>query len=225
MSSLIARKLTTSEPRLLRDFSATIHLGAIALRRRAPRWVRPRKALRQPQRHCSTNRCQKPAVTLDCLREQVRASARSPIFIDAVPPVPPQRVQSLWPIDRGPSTEVFLSDFSTTSAFATRFDRREGSSFEPYQRRDSYHQPLQQAGRDWAFGSQRLTMAPVSIYIAASPSADRPSAERPREPLDDEIEQFSAQLERSKALKAGTAAPQQQADPSRRFVEPPTSYG
>ena len=55
----------------------------------------------------------------------------------------------------------------------------------------------------------------------ASPSADRPSIERPREPLDDEI----TQLERAKALKAATAAPQQQAAPSRRFVEPPTSYG
>ena len=67
MSSSISEKLTTSEPRLLRDFSATIHLGAIALRRRASRWVRPRQALRQPQRPCPTNRPQKLAVTLDCV--------------------------------------------------------------------------------------------------------------------------------------------------------------
>ena len=39
------------------------------------------------------------------------------------------------------------------------------------------------------------------------------------------MEQLSAQLERAKALKAATAAPQQQAAFSRRFVEPPTSYG
>ena len=63
-------------------------------------------------------------------------------------------------------------------------------------------------------------MPPVSVNFTASPSA-----ERPREPLDDEIEQLSAQLQRAKALKAATAAPQQQAVPSRRFVEPPTSYG
>ena len=67
MSSSIAKELTTSEPRLLRDFSETIHFGAIALRRRAPRWVRPRQALRQPQRPCPTNRSQKPAVTFDCV--------------------------------------------------------------------------------------------------------------------------------------------------------------
>ena len=66
-------------------------------------------------------------------------------------------------------------------------------------------------------------MPPVSVYYAASPSAK--SADCPREPLDDEIEQLSAQLERSKALKAATAAPKQQAAPSRRFGEPPTSYG
>ena len=68
-------------------------------------------------------------------------------------------------------------------------------------------------------------MLSVSFYLAASPSADRPSADRPREPLDDEIEQLSAQLERAKALKAATIAFQQQAALSRRFVEPPTSYG
>ena len=68
-------------------------------------------------------------------------------------------------------------------------------------------------------------MPPVSVYLAASPSADRPSAECLRELLDDEIEQLSAQLERAKALKAATAAPQQKAAPSQRFVELPTSYG
>ena len=225
MSSSIAEELTTSEPRLLRNFSATINLGAIALRRRAPRWVRPRQALRQPQRPCPTNLPQKPAVTLDCFREQFLASCRFPTPIDAVPPVPSQRVQSLLPITRGPSTEVPRSDVSTTSAPAARFDGREGSSFELYQRRDSYNQPLQQAGRYWAFGSQLPIMPPVSVYLAASPSADRPSAEHPQEPLGEEIEQLSAQLERAKALKAATAASQQQAAPSRRFVEPPTSYG
>ena len=66
--------------------------------------------------------------------------------------------------------------------------------------------------------SKRLP--PVSVYYAASSSADRPSAERPKESLDDEIEQLSAKLERAKPLKAATAAPQQQATPSRRFVEP-----
>ena len=65
MSSSIAEELMTSEPRLLRDFSPTIHLDAIALRRRAPWWVLPLQALRQPQRPCPTN--QKPAVTLDCV--------------------------------------------------------------------------------------------------------------------------------------------------------------
>ena len=68
-------------------------------------------------------------------------------------------------------------------------------------------------------------MPPVSVYLAASPSADRPSGDRPREPLDDEIEQLSVQLERAKALKAATLAPQQQVAPSRRFMEPSTSYG
>ena len=61
-------------------------------------------------------------------------------------------------------------------------------------------------------------MPPVSIYLAASPSADRPSGDRPRELVDNEIEQLSAQLERAKALKAIAIAPQQQAAPSRRFV-------
>ena len=67
MSSSLAEELSTSETRLIRDFSATIHLGSIALRQRDPRSVRFRQALRQPQRFCSTNRPQKPAVTLDCV--------------------------------------------------------------------------------------------------------------------------------------------------------------
>ena len=132
-------------------------------------------------------------------------------------------MQSLLPVDRGPSTEVPRADFLTTTA-AARYDRREGSPFEPYPRRDFYQQP-QQAGRDWAFGPQRPTMPPVSVYLAASPSIDRPSADRPREPLDDEIEQLSAQLERAKALKAATIAPQQQVAPSRRLMKPSTNYG
>ena len=182
-------------------------------------------ALRQLQRPCITNRPQKPAVTLDCRREQFRASSRFPTPIDADTPVPTQRVQSLCPIDRGPSTEVPRSDFFTTTASAVRLDRRESSSFEFYQRRDSYLQQLQQACHDWALGSQRPIMPSVSVYLAASLSADWPSAERPREPLDDEIEQLSAQLERAKALKPATAAPQQQAAFLQRFVKPPTSYG
>ena len=68
-------------------------------------------------------------------------------------------------------------------------------------------------------------MPPVSVYLAASLLADRPSAECPRELLDNEIEQLSAQLERVKALKAAIAAHQQQGVCSRRFVKPPTSYG
>ena len=68
-------------------------------------------------------------------------------------------------------------------------------------------------------------MPPVSVYLAASPSADRPSSGRPREPFDDVIEQLGAQLERAKALKVATAAPKQQAALSQRFVEPPPSYG
>ena len=67
MSSSIAEELTTCEPRLRRDSSATIYLSAIALRRRAPRLVLPRQALRQPHRPCPTNQPQKPAVTLDCV--------------------------------------------------------------------------------------------------------------------------------------------------------------
>ena len=66
-------------------------------------------------------------------------------------------------------------------------------------------------------------MLPVSVYLAASPSADRFSVDRPREPLDDEIEQLSAQLERAKAFKAASIAPQQQVAPSRRFLELSTS--
>ena len=65
----------------------------------------------------------------------------------------------------------------------------------------------------------------VSVYLAASPSADRPSGNRPLEPLNDEIEQLSRQLERVKALKTGTIAHQQQVAPSRSFMEPSTSYG
>ena len=65
MSSSIAKELTTSEPRLPGYFSATIHLGAIALSRRALQGVCPRQALRQPLRPCPTNRPQTPAVTLD----------------------------------------------------------------------------------------------------------------------------------------------------------------
>ena len=58
MKSLIAEELTTSEPRVLRKLSANIHLGAIAIRRHAPRRVRCRQALRQPQRPCPTNKPQ-----------------------------------------------------------------------------------------------------------------------------------------------------------------------
>ena len=135
------------------------------------------------------------------------------------------RVQSLLPVDRGPSTKVPRADFFTTTAPAARYDRRKGSSFEPYSRHDSYYQQTQQAGRDLAFCPQRPTMPPVSVYLAASHSADRPSGDRPREPLDDEIEQLSAQLERAKAVKATTIASQQQVAPFRRFMEPSTSYG
>ena len=63
-------------------------------------------------------------------------------------------------------------------------------------------------------------MPPISVYLAGSPSADRP-----RELLDDEIEQLSAQLKRAKALKAATTPSQQQAAPLRRLMEPSTSYG
>ena len=68
-------------------------------------------------------------------------------------------------------------------------------------------------------------MPPVSVYYAVSPSADCPSGDRPREPLDNDIVQLSGQLERAKALKAATLAPQQQVAPSRRFMEPSISYG
>ena len=68
-------------------------------------------------------------------------------------------------------------------------------------------------------------MPTVSVYLAASPSADRPSGDRPREPLNHESEQLRAQLERAKALKAATIAPHQQVAPSRRFMGPSTSYG
>ena len=133
-------------------------------------------------------------------------------------------MQFLLPVDRGPSTEVFRADSLTTTASAARYDRREGSPFEQYPRHDFFQQP-HQAGGDWVFGPQRPIMPPVSVYLAASPSADRPSGDRPREQLDDEIEQLSAQLERAKALKAATLASQQQVAPSRRFMEPSTSYG
>ena len=59
----------------------------------------------------------------------------------------------------------------------------------------------------------------MSVYFAGSPSADHP-----REPLDDAIEKLSAQLERVKALKAATTASQQQVAFSRCAMEPPTSY-
>ena len=65
----------------------------------------------------------------------------------------------------------------------------------------------------------------VSVYLAASFSADRPSADRPREPLDNEIEQLSEQFELAETLKAATIAPQQQLASSRRFVKPSTRYG
>ena len=67
-------------------------------------------------------------------------------------------------------------------------------------------------------------MPPVSVYLSATASADRHLADRPRELLDDEIEQLSEQLERAKVFKAATTEPQQQAAPSQRFVEPPPSY-
>ena len=60
----------------------------------------------------------------------------------------------------------------------------------------------------------------MSVYFAASLLADRTSGDRPREPLDDEIEQLSVQLERDKPLKATTIAPQQQVGPSRCFMKP-----
>ena len=104
-----------------------------------------------------------------CLCEQLRAFSRSSTSIDAVPSVPLQRVQSLWPIDRGPSTEVPRSDFSPTTASAARFDRRENSSFEPYQRRDSCHQQLKQAGRDWAFGPQRPPVSTIMLSCQFTP--------------------------------------------------------
>ena len=55
MNILIAEQLTTSEPRFLRKLSANFIKGAIAIRRHAPRRVRPRQALRQPQRPCPNN--------------------------------------------------------------------------------------------------------------------------------------------------------------------------
>ena len=61
-------------------------------------------------------------------------------------------------------------------------------------------------------------MLSVSVYLAASPLADHPLAERPQELLDDEIKQPTAQLEHSKALRAGIAAPQPQAAPLRRLL-------
>ena len=87
-------------------------------------------------------------MTPNCLYGQSRVRSRSPTPIDAVRREPSQRVQSLWPFDRGSSTEVPRSDFSTTKAPAARFDRREVSSSEPYRRRDCYYQQLLQDSRD-----------------------------------------------------------------------------
>ena len=140
-------------------------------------------------------------------------------------------MQSLWHVDYGPSTEIPQFDFSTKMYSAARCDRREGSSFEPYLHRDSYHQQLQQASGDRAFSIHRSTFIPVSVYLETSLSVNCPSADRLFKPFDDEIEQLSAQFERAssqrepaKAIKAATAAPLQKAILSWRIVTPPTSY-
>ena len=149
-------------------------------------------------------------------RQQSRGSSRSQTPLDSVAPSPPQRVQSLLPIDRGPPSgapqpfprfgspqdhRLPQSEYYTTTVSAARLDRHERSPFEPYKRGDSYQQQFQQASRDWELAPKRTTLPPVDDYLAASPSTDLP-----REQLDDEIELPSAQLERAKALKAAAAA-------------------
>ena len=125
-----------------------------------------------------------------------------------------------WPLDRSPSVKL-LHDVGPCCALRSTQSLVIRAVLE-----SRLILPATLTG--WSLlGIRLLTTdhASVSVYLAASPSADRLSVELPREPLEEEIEQLNAQLERAKALKAATAAPQQLAAPSRRFVEPPTSYG
>ena len=143
-------------------------------------------------------------------RQQSHGSSRSHTPFDSVAPSPPQRVQSLLPVNRDPQTDapkyqlfsrfgapqdyrLPRSEYYTTTASAARFDRRERSPCEPYERRDSDQQQLQQDARDWESRPQKTTLFPVYNYLAASPTADRP-----REQLDNEIALLSAQLEHAK---------------------------
>ena len=111
-------------------------------------------------------------------RQQSRGSSRSDTPLDSVAPSPPQRVQSLLPVDRGPQTEapqyqpfprfkapqdhrLPRSEYDTTTVSAARLDRHERSPFEPYERGDLYPQQLRQTARDWELAPQRTTLPPV----------------------------------------------------------------
>ena len=206
MSSSIVEELTTSEPRLLRDFSATIHLGAIALRRRAPRWVRPRQALRQPQRPCLTNQPQKPAVTLDC----VFVSSFVRPFALLLPSTQfPQFLLSACSLC-GPSIVTFrLKSLGRTSPRQRPLLRASIDAKARHSSRTSVAtHTSSHSNRLVAIGQSALNdrLCPPCQFIsrqARQPIGLRPSALENRSTMR---LSNSAQLERAKALKGATAA-------------------
>ena len=164
-----------------------------------------------------------PTLVSQQLQYQILSRPFSPI--DSVYRAPSQRVRSPSPLDRRPSTgatSVHLVPWSvyySTTDFATRYEFCEDPCFELDYRRDRYYQQPHPSDRTEDFAPQLVSLTSVAKYLATSPSADRS-----REPLDDENKQLSAQLERVKALKAASAYPQQQAGPPKRFTKLPSRY-
>ena len=172
-----------------RDYSATIHFGAVALRWHAPRRVRNRSVLHQLQHPCPTNRLQDQAVTLDCLCEQcvlvlLLQSTQFPQSLLSACSICGSSIVAPRPMSLGrisPRRRPLLR--TSTDAKARRTSRISAAT-----------PTTNNFSRIIATGHSALSerLPPVSVYLAGSPSADLPSAERPRELLDDEIKQFRA---------------------------------
>lgn len=156
-------------------------------------------------------------------KEQYSISFQSHTPNDSVPPIPPQRIQSLLPSDRGPSTcatsnkPVPRSAFDTTSVVLVHYDQHETSSFNPV-----YHHSLyQQTARTFELAGcpmPSLTiMTSVSSYL---PTAPLPNV--PRTPIGEWIDQLNAKHQRAMAFKAATSPTQPQPAPCRHYVKPPT---
>lgn len=85
---------------------------------------------------------------VNCLAQQQQycSSLKSHAPTYPVPPIPPQRVQSLVPSDRGPSNNatsshpVTRSAFDTTAVVPTHYNHHENTSLDPAYQHNAYHQ-------------------------------------------------------------------------------------